>query len=131
MSTSYGDGSWELSIAVVEVGVEKTLRVKGDLHVGGLMVRLVQELGECLFLRRLTINTTVQADCRGLPCPCTPRGPVDSSEHQTTVKRLMCLSDSSDIMWLLQSAVRLEYRSIDRCNPCRSVVCLSALSGLT
>jgi len=48
MSTSYGDGSWELSITVVEVGVEKLLRVKGDLHVGGLMVRLVQELGECL-----------------------------------------------------------------------------------
>jgi len=47
MSTSYGDGSWELSITVVEVGVEKSLRVKGDLHVGGLMVRLVQELGEC------------------------------------------------------------------------------------
>jgi len=46
MSTSYGDGTWELSIAVVEAGVDKCLRVKGDLHVGGLMVRLVQELGE-------------------------------------------------------------------------------------
>jgi len=44
--TSYGDGSWELSIAVSEVGAERTLRVRGDLHVGGLMVRLVQELGE-------------------------------------------------------------------------------------
>jgi len=50
MSTSYGDGSWELSIAVVEVGAEKTLRVKGDLHVGGLMVRLVQQLGECFWV---------------------------------------------------------------------------------
>jgi len=47
MSTSYGDGTWELSITVVEVGVERNLRVKGDTHVGGLMVRLVQELGEC------------------------------------------------------------------------------------
>jgi len=46
MSTSYGDGTWELTIAVTDVGAEKTLRVKGDLHVGGLMVRLVQELGE-------------------------------------------------------------------------------------
>jgi len=48
MTTSYGDGSWELSIAVAEAGVEKSLRVKGDLHVGGLMVRLVHELGECI-----------------------------------------------------------------------------------
>jgi len=47
MMTSYGDGSWELSITVTEVGAEKSLRVKGDLHVGGLMVRLVHELGEC------------------------------------------------------------------------------------
>jgi len=44
--TSYGDGSWELSIAVVEANAEKSLRVRGDLHVGELMVRLVQELGE-------------------------------------------------------------------------------------
>jgi len=49
MMTSYGDGSWELSIAVTEVGAEKSLRVKGDLHVGGLMVRLVHELGECFW----------------------------------------------------------------------------------
>jgi len=47
MSTSYGDGSWELSITVLDVGLEKCLRVKGDQHVGAVMVRLVHELGEC------------------------------------------------------------------------------------
>jgi len=58
MTTSYGDGSWELSITVVEVGAEKNLRVKGDLHVGGLMVRLVQELGE--YFR--SVSRSIQAD---------------------------------------------------------------------
>ncbi len=28
--------------------VERTLRVRGDLHIGGLMIRLVDELGKKL-----------------------------------------------------------------------------------
>jgi len=39
------DGSWELTILVTDLGVEKTLRVKGDLHVGGVMLKLVDALG--------------------------------------------------------------------------------------
>ena len=40
------DGSWELTIFVTDLQVEKTLRVKGDLHVGGVMLKLVDALGE-------------------------------------------------------------------------------------
>lgn len=40
-----GDGSWELKIFVTDLKVERTLRVKGDLHVGGLMLKLVEDLG--------------------------------------------------------------------------------------
>ena len=40
------DGSWELTITVTDLQVERTLRVKGDLHVGGVMFRLVEALGE-------------------------------------------------------------------------------------
>ena len=40
-----GDGSWELKIYVSDLKVERTLRVKGDLHVGGLMFKLVEDLG--------------------------------------------------------------------------------------
>ncbi len=40
-----GDGSWELRVHVTDLQVERTLRVRGDLHVGGLMIRLVDELG--------------------------------------------------------------------------------------
>ncbi|XP_074646535.1 fermitin family homolog 2-like [Tubulanus polymorphus] len=45
----YLDGSWDLTILVTDVPiperqVEKTLRVKGDLHIGGVMFRLVEAL---------------------------------------------------------------------------------------
>lgn len=38
------DGSWELNIVVTDLQVEKTLRVRGDLHVGGVMLKLVEAL---------------------------------------------------------------------------------------
>lgn len=41
-----GDGSWNLQIYVSDLQVERTLRVKGDLHIGGVMLRLVEDLGE-------------------------------------------------------------------------------------
>lgn len=39
------DGSWNLRILVTDLQVERTLRVKGELHVGGAMLKLVDELG--------------------------------------------------------------------------------------
>nr|CAH0104319.1 unnamed protein product [Daphnia galeata] len=39
-----GDGSWELKVLVTDLSVERCLRVKGDLHIGGVMLRLVEEL---------------------------------------------------------------------------------------
>ncbi|KAL0269081.1 UNVERIFIED_CONTAM: hypothetical protein PYX00_006917 [Menopon gallinae] len=38
------DGSWNLRFYVTDLQVERTLRVKGDLHVGGVMLRLVEDL---------------------------------------------------------------------------------------
>lgn len=42
------DGSWELNITVTDLAVDKTLRVTGDLHMGGVMVKLVEALGKTL-----------------------------------------------------------------------------------
>ena len=42
----YGDGSWQLSIFVTDLQVERSLRVRGDLHIGGVMIKLVDSLGE-------------------------------------------------------------------------------------
>jgi len=44
-SSSYGDGSWQLTVTIVELNVDRTLRVKGDLHIGGLMLAIVNGLG--------------------------------------------------------------------------------------
>lgn len=47
-----GDGSWNLRVFVTDLEMERTLRVKGDLHIGGVMLRLVEDLGKrfCLCL---------------------------------------------------------------------------------
>uniref|UniRef100_A0A1W7R995 Unc-112-related protein n=1 Tax=Hadrurus spadix TaxID=141984 RepID=A0A1W7R995_9SCOR len=39
-----GDGSWELRVFVTDLQVERNLRVKGDLHIGGVMLKLVEDL---------------------------------------------------------------------------------------
>lgn len=40
------DGSWNLRVYVTDLQAERTLRVKGDLHIGGVMLRLVEDLGK-------------------------------------------------------------------------------------
>jgi len=39
-----GDGTWELRIFVTDLKTERVLRVKGDLHIGGVMLKLVEDL---------------------------------------------------------------------------------------
>ncbi|XP_076638728.1 unc-112-related protein isoform X1 [Colletes latitarsis] len=38
------DGSWVLRVYVTDLQMERSLRVKGDLHIGGVMLRLVEGL---------------------------------------------------------------------------------------
>ena len=38
--------SWALRITVTDLQVERTIRVKSDLHIGGVMIKLVDELGK-------------------------------------------------------------------------------------
>ena len=42
----YGDGSWQLTIFVTDLQVERSLRVRGDTHIGGGMIKLVDSLGK-------------------------------------------------------------------------------------
>lgn len=44
------DGSWNLLIFVTDLQVERTLRVKGDFHIGGVMLTLVEDLGKFLYV---------------------------------------------------------------------------------
>lgn len=45
MDTSQ-ERTWLLSIHITDLSVEKTLRVNGDLNIGGVMFKLVESLGE-------------------------------------------------------------------------------------
>jgi len=40
------DGSWNLNVYVTNLQVNRVLRVKGDLHIGGVMLKLVDDLGK-------------------------------------------------------------------------------------
>lgn len=40
------DGSWELRIFVTDLNVDRKIRVMGDLHIGGVMLKLVETLSE-------------------------------------------------------------------------------------
>lgn len=43
----YADGTWELNVLVTDLSREVPLRVTGEVHIGGVMLKLVEKLGEC------------------------------------------------------------------------------------
>ena len=43
------DRSWKLQIYVTDFKIERRLRVMGDLHVEGVLLKLVETLGESIF----------------------------------------------------------------------------------
>lgn len=51
-AAEYGETSWELSVQVDQKSGDESmkfkLRVKGDLHVGGLMLKLAEKISKCL-----------------------------------------------------------------------------------
>ena len=61
------DGSWDLVVSVTDLQVEKTLRVRGDLHIGGVMLQLVEALGKYILLffvfRKCTNRKAVKSFC--------------------------------------------------------------------
>lgn len=42
----YADGTWELKMHVTDLNRDVSLRVTGEIHVGGVMLKLVEKLGE-------------------------------------------------------------------------------------
>lgn len=42
----YADGTWELSVHVTDLNRDVTLRVTGEVHIGGVMLKLVEKLGK-------------------------------------------------------------------------------------
>lgn len=42
-----GDGSWNLTIYVTDMNVERKMVVKSDMHIGGVMLKLTESFGKC------------------------------------------------------------------------------------
>ena len=42
------DGSWDLTIFITDLNVEQTIHTRGDLHVGGLMLKLANAIGKSI-----------------------------------------------------------------------------------
>lgn len=51
-AAEYGETSWELAVHVDQKHGDESMkfkmRVKGDLHIGGLMLKLVEKISKCL-----------------------------------------------------------------------------------
>lgn len=43
----YADGTWELKMHVTDLRRDVSLRVTGEIHIGGVMLKLVEKLGRC------------------------------------------------------------------------------------
>ncbi len=41
----YADGTWELKMHVTDLNRDVSLRVTGEIHIGGVMLKLVEKLG--------------------------------------------------------------------------------------
>lgn len=62
-AAEYGQTSWELSVQVDQKAGDESmrfkLRVKGDLHIGGLMLKLVEKISKCLALAGAVVMVTI------------------------------------------------------------------------
>lgn len=73
-SSDFASGSWELVVRVDHPNEEEqkdvTLRVSGDLHIGGVMLKLVEQISKLLLLygfpvfETLSIALTVNGSSR-------------------------------------------------------------------
>lgn len=55
-----GDGSWNLTIYVTDLNEKRTMVVKGDMHIGGVMLKLTESFGERYFVVKYQLTTKRQ-----------------------------------------------------------------------
>lgn len=55
----YADGTWELKMHVTDLHKDVSLRVTGEIHIGGVMLKLVEELGKNIVI--MCINRPIGA----------------------------------------------------------------------
>ncbi|CAB3246247.1 unnamed protein product [Arctia plantaginis] len=53
-----GDGSWNLTIYVTDLNEKRTMVVKGDMHIGGVMLKLTESFG--ILNKEATSNNNIK-----------------------------------------------------------------------
>uniref|UniRef100_A0A8C5BZW4 Fermitin family homolog 2 n=1 Tax=Gadus morhua TaxID=8049 RepID=A0A8C5BZW4_GADMO len=92
----YADGTWELKMHVTDLKRDVSLRVTGEIHIGGVMLKLVEKLGKrpgCLKTHWTLDKYGIQADARLLFTPAA-QAPAPSRTSAKTFSKWLRLSFS-------------------------------------
>ncbi|CAH2264148.1 jg8106 [Pararge aegeria aegeria] len=71
-----GDGSWNLTIYVTDMNEKRTMVVKGDMHIGGVMLKLTESFENKL---PLLLGTLVPLEAHNQNSLLQERKPVPKS----------------------------------------------------
>ncbi|ETN77888.1 FERM central domain protein [Necator americanus] len=102
------DGSWSLPILVTDMNIQRNLYVRGDLHIGGLMMRLVDEIG----------TNTILFLCNGLPLFLLFVEPLQSIRYHSVILITDVTRDWSDhALWWPEKRRWLQHTrsTLDQC----------------
>ena len=53
------DGRWELAVTVWDTKEDVTVRVSGDMHIGGVLLQLVEAISKCCSFLRTVIPVAI------------------------------------------------------------------------
>lgn len=79
-----GDNTWNLRVVITDLQVEKTLRVKGDLHIGGVMLKLSKTEGK-FFLIEMLLEFPTSFVISANRLFCSSRSSLDRSEEKVLI----------------------------------------------
>ncbi|KAL2098482.1 hypothetical protein ACEWY4_004962 [Coilia grayii] len=72
----YADGTWELKMHVTDLHKDVSLRVTGEIHIGGVMLKLVEELGGVVGVKALPAYSTAHSSDDTLLLPLKLKHPI-------------------------------------------------------
>lgn len=72
----YADGTWELKMHVTDLHRDVSLRVTGEIHIGGVMLKLVEKLGTWAGLSQGRSWRLVKASCQMCIKPASVKSEV-------------------------------------------------------
>ncbi|KPJ18045.1 Fermitin family-like 2 [Papilio machaon] len=85
-----GDGSWNLTIYVTDLNEKRTMVVKGDMHIGGVMLKLTESFENLFALTGFIGNKSNQVIPVGVRNSKLREGDSAYSHSSTRPSRKIC-----------------------------------------